>query len=126
MSEENKLEAKLIYRYLYSKNPNSETIENYISACKIKKIKEISPKIISSIKKYPILLNLYDQALMFNNEHPVRKRLFVMSCIGECENYEHYYKNESIIIFLLKSAIITLKSALLFIPSLILLKCTEE
>ena len=63
---------------------------------------------------------------MFNNEHPLRKKLFIMSCIGECENYEHYYENESIVAFIFKSICITLKSALLFIPSLILLKYTDR
>ncbi len=119
-------EAILIYKYLYSKNPSNETISDYINACKLKKIDPLLPKILNSIIKFPILLYLYDQALMFNNEHALRKRIFLMSCIGECENYEHYYKNEHLALFLLKSVIIGIKSAFLFIPGVILLKCTSK
>lgn len=119
-------EAKLIYKYLYSKKPSAEIISNYINACEIKKIERLSPRMLKSIIKFPILLYLYDQALMFNNEHFLRKKIFLMSCIGECKNYEHYYKNENLLLFLLKSVLIGIKSALLFIPGVILLKCMSK
>ena len=119
---EYKTEAHLIYKYLYSKEAKENSISSYIKACEIKKIPRIEKKVLDSIIKFPSLLYLYDQALMFNNEHPLRKKIFLMSTIGECENYEFYYKNENIILFLIKSIFITIKSALLFLPGIILLK----
>jgi hypothetical protein len=87
-------EARVFSRYLIGKEPSNLSVQLYIKALQKLDI-PMSPRDqrkLSFILRFPFFISMIDGALaMVNPEHPIRKKLYVMSSILEsdpaCNNY---------------------------------------